>query len=256
MITKGIPPCPPELLDFDESAFQLKQHLQTFLDLNPDALQQRLNASIVEMAAVGHRDFDWANVEAFYRDRVNEAYLLELSAWHLSSRDYIGETLRLIHDFAHGTVLDFGGGIGTHAIAAACCPRVKAVIYCDLNPVSRQFVQYRADKLGLTDKIQCQETIAPESEQAFDTLLAFDVLEHLPHPGQQLRQFYQWLRPAGIAILNWYFFRGFQGEYPFHLDDPTEVETFFATLQQHFLEVFHPYYITTRCYRKWQSGPT
>jgi hypothetical protein len=59
-----------------------------------------------------------------------------------------------------------------------------------------------------------------------------------------------------IALLNWYFFRGFQGEYPFHLDDPVLVEAFFRTLQSRFLEVFHPYLITTRAYRLVDPAPT
>jgi hypothetical protein len=33
------------------------------------------------------------------------------------------------------------------------------------------------------------------------------------------------------------------------VDDPQLVEAFFRTLQGRFLEVFHPYLITTRAYR-------
>jgi hypothetical protein len=55
---------------------------------------------------------------------------------------------------------------------------------------------------------------------------------------------------GAIALLNWYFFKGFNGEYPFHFDAPELVETFFRTLQGRFLEVFHPFLITTRAYRR------
>ena len=51
-------------------------------------------------------------------------------------------------------------------------------------------------------------------------------------------------------MLNWYFFKGFNGEYPFHFDAPELVESFFRTLQGRFLEVFHPFLITTRAYRR------
>ena len=44
------------------------------------------------------------------------------------------------------------------------------------------------------------------------------------------------------------FFKGHHGEYPFHFDDPALVEGFFRTLQSRFLEVFHPYLITSRAY--------
>ena len=38
------------------------------------------------------------------------------------------------------------------------------------------------------------------------------------------------------------------GEYPFHFDDPEMVKAFFSTLQDLFLERFHPHLITARTY--------
>lgn len=60
--------------------------------------------------------------------------------------------LQLIADCAQGRVLDFGGGIGTHTLGAALCPQVEQVIYYDINPINRDFVQYRAEKMGLGEK--------------------------------------------------------------------------------------------------------
>ena len=77
------------------------------------------------------------------------------------NQDYIGGTLTLISDMAAGRVLDFGGGIGTHAIAAALCPQVEQVVYCDLNPIHCNFVQSRAAKLGWSDKISCCREVSP-----------------------------------------------------------------------------------------------
>ena len=57
------------------------------------------------------------------------------------------------------------------------------------------------------------------------------------------------MAPGAIALLNWYFFKGHQGEYPFHFDDPALVDGFFRTLQAQFLELFHPLLITARLYR-------
>ena len=65
---------------------------------------------------------------------------------------------------------------------------------------------------------------------------------------RKLEQFAERMSPAATALLNWYFFKGFTGEYPFHFDDPQLVERFFRTLQHRFLERFHPYLITTRAY--------
>ena len=41
-----------------------------------------------------------------------------------------------------------------------------------------------------------------------------------------------------IAFLNWYFYKGNEGQYPFHFDDKDLVESFFITLQKNFLEIF------------------
>ncbi|MFB2937100.1 class I SAM-dependent methyltransferase [Aerosakkonemataceae cyanobacterium BLCC-F154] len=243
------PPIPSFLSSFWQDAFNLKQHLQEFLHLDVKTLESKLAASQKQMAELGHKDFDWQQATAFYQDRVKDAYLFELGAWHLTSHDYIGNTLLLIAKYAQGRVLDFGGGIGTHAIGAALCPDVKEVVFCDINPINRDFVKYRAKQLGLENKIiLCEEMPNTES---FDTIVCFDVLEHLPDPIQQLLKFHQALTDEGKIILNWYFFKGFNQEFPFHHDDKQLIERFFQTLQTKFLEIFHPYLITSRCYRKW-----
>ena len=186
---------------------------------------------------------------ACYRDKVGSAYLFELAAWHLRSKDYIGATLRLTADQAAGVVLDFGGGIGTHALQRRTVSRVTRVIFWDLNPVHQEFVKFRSRQLGLQDKLAFPATL--DSSSTFDTILCFDVMEHLPEPSVQLQQFRDMLSLSGRLILNWYFFKGFAQEFPFHVDDPAELDRFFCTLQNRFLEVFHPYLITARCYRPW-----
>ena len=242
------PTTPPYLNSYSQDSFSLKQHLQDFLHLDTETLETKLMAAQQEMAELGHKDFDWEGATAFYQEKVGEIYLFELGAWHLESHEYIGDTLKLIADYAQGRVLDFGGGIGTHTIAAALCPQVTQVVYCDVNPISRDFVQYRAKEMGLDKKIIfCLDMPLHET---FDTIISFDVLEHLPDPSQQLLQFHKALTPEGKMIVNWYFFKGFNQEYPFHIDDPQVINRFFQTLQSNFLEFFHPYFITARCYRK------
>lgn len=243
---------PPEfLLPFWDSAFDLERHLADFLQLNPQTLAQQLQERRYAVADVSHH-FDWAGVADFYRDQVGSAYLFELAAWHLDSQDYIGSTLRLIADQVKGRVLDFGGGIGTHAIAAALCPSVDQVIYVDINPVNRAFVQHRVEQLGLMEKLLCCSEL--DRDDSFDTILCFDVIEHMPDPSHQMLEFHKQLQADGKIILNWYFFKGFENELPTHMDDPVVVDAFFRTLQHNFLEVFHPYLITTRCYRKLLHG--
>jgi len=235
---------------FLADGFALLTQLAAYLQISPEALQARLPRSTDDLAALHPGAFDPAQVGRFYEDTVGTAHLLELAAWHLGSGDYIADTLRLQQRFARGQVLDFGGGIGSHALAAAALPAVEAVWYVDLNPHNRAFVTQRAAALGLSDRLHCCRDLGePSLPQRFDTLVCLDVLEHLADPSAQLDLFASRMEAGATALLNWYFFKGFNGEYPFHFDEPALVERFFRTLQSRFLELFHPYLITTRAYR-------
>ncbi|MFM7236488.1 MAG: class I SAM-dependent methyltransferase [Cyanobium sp.] len=244
---------PPQELTvegFLADGFDLLQQLAGFLQLEPQELAERLPSSNAELAALHPGAFDPHTVESFYEDTVGDAHLLELAGWHLGSAAYIADTLRLQEQMVRGQVLDFGGGIGTHALAAAALPQVEKVWFVDLNPRNRAFVSWRATALGLADRISCHRDLLDAGLPGrFDTIVCLDVLEHLRDPAGQLEVFAERLSGQGLALLNWYFFRGFAGEYPFHVDDPALVERFFQTLQQRFLEVFHPWLITTRAYR-------
>lgn len=241
-------------LEVDVSAFlrdglAVKEHLSRYLDLSVEAVEQQLPRSTEDLADLHPGAFRADDATAFYEDTVGTGHLLELAAWHLSSADYIADTLRLQGMAARGQVLDFGGGIGTHALSAAALPEVEHVWFVDLNPHNRAFVQQRAETLGLSGKLSTHRDLGETGAVRFDTVVCLDVLEHLPDPSAQLLAFHQRMTPEAIALLNWYFFKGHNGEYPFHFDEPALVEGFFGTLQERFLEVFHPLLITARLYR-------
>ena len=241
--------------DVDVSAFlsdglSIKQHLSRYLDLASEELEQRLPRSTDDLADLHPGAFRPEDATAFYEDTVGTGHLLELAAWHLSSADYIADTLRLQGMAVHGQVLDFGGGIGSHALSAAALPQVDHVWFVDLNPHNQAFVLQRAESLGLADKLSVHRDLGSTGEVRFDAVVCLDVLEHLPDPSAQLMEFHRRMAPDAIALLNWYFFKGHNGEYPFHFDDGELVDTFFRTLQSQFLEVFHPLLITARLYRR------
>lgn len=235
---------------FLADGFDLRGQLASYLRISPVELEQRLPRSTADLAALHPGAFDPDRAGQFYEDTVGTGHLLELAAWHLGSADYIADTLRLQQQFAGGHVLDFGGGIGSHALAAAGLDAVEAVWYVDLNPHNRAFVAARAAQLGLAGRLHCcRDLDDPALPQRFDTVVCLDVLEHLTDPAAQLEQFATRMGSGAVALLNWYFFKGHNGEYPFHFDEPVLVERFFRTLQSRFLEVFHPWLITTRAYR-------
>ena len=237
------------LKEFLNDAFNLKSHLIEFLSLDESDLEDFLRNAKMNLASL-HPGDALGEVSDFYEDMVGDRHLADLAAWHISSKDYIADTLKLQQRFSRDLVLDFGGGIGTHALANAMSSKVEHVFFVDINQTNRIFVEYRAKKLGVENKLTFCKTIQETEISKFDSIVCLDVLEHLPDPISQLDIFYKIMDSKSIALFNWYFYKGENNEYPFHIDDNEIIEGFFKKLQLNFTEVFHPILITTRAYKK------
>ena len=237
------------LKDFLDNAFNLKSHLMEYLSIRECDLDGFLSNAKMNLAN-SHPGDALNDLSDFYTEIVGDKHVADLAAWHITSRDYIADTLILQQRFSRDLVLDFGGGIGTHALANAMSPEVEHVFFVDINQTNRKFVEYRANKLGLTNKLTFCKTIKETEVSKFDTIVCLDVLEHLSDPSSQLDDFYKIMGPDSIGLFNWYFYKGENNEYPFHIDDEKIIERFFKTLQSKFVEVFHPILITTRSYKK------
>ena len=218
--------------DFLKSGFQLKSHLSKYLEISIDELDVNLKKGLKDLSLLHPGSFQADSITEFYEFKVGTRHLIELANWHLQSAKYIADTLHLQKIFAHGKVLDFGGGIGTHAIAASLLPEVEHVFFVDLNPENRTFVKERIKQLGIEKSISIHRDLNEIAEFKFNTIICLDVLEHLPDPARQLLEFHDLLLEDSIALMNWYFFKGYNGEYPFHIDDKETVDNFFITLQR------------------------
>ena len=237
------------LEEFLDDAFDLKSHLMEFLSLKEKDLNEFLENAKMDLANL-HPGNNVSKTKDFYQDIVGDKHLADLAAWHLSSKVYIADTLKLQQRFSRNLVLDFGGGIGTHALANAMSSEVEHVFFVDINKTNRNFVEYRSKKLGVQKKISFFKTVQQTQISKFDTIVCLDVLEHLSNPASQLDIFYKIMDSNSIGLFNWYFYKGEKNEYPFHIDDEEIVKSFFKTLQSKFIEVFHPILITTRSYKK------
>ncbi len=235
--------------EFIDDAFDLKSHLMEFLSIEKWDLDGFLQNAKMDLANL-HPGGSLSEAENFYKEIVGDKHLADLAAWHISSKDYIADTLKLQQRFSRNLVLDFGGGIGTHALANAMSNNVEHVFFVDINQTNRDFVEYRAKKLGLLNKLTFCKTIEETKKSRFDTIICLDVLEHLSDPAFHLDTFHEIMGPNSIGLFNWYFYKGENNEYPFHIDDEAIIEQFFKTLQSKFVEVFHPILITTRSYKK------
>ena len=237
------------LKEFVEDAFNLKSHLMEFLSIEESNLDSFLENAKMNLAKL-HPGEALSEVSDFYQEIVGDRHLADLAAWHISSKEYIADTLRLQQRFSRGLVLDFGGGIGTHALANAMSSNIEHVFFVDINQTNRKFVEYRSKKLGLDNKLSFCKTIQETEISKFDTIVCLDVLEHLSDPASQIDIFYEMMDSKSIALFNWYFYKGEDNEYPFHIDDQKVIDEFFKKLQSKFQEIFHPILITTRSYKK------
>jgi cyclopropane fatty-acyl-phospholipid synthase-like methyltransferase len=237
------------LKEFLDNAFNLKSHLMEFFSMKECDLDGFLANAKMNLANL-HPGDALNDVSDFYTEIVGNRHVADLAAWHITSKDYIADTLKLQQRFSRDLVLDFGGGIGTHALANAMSSKVEHVFFVDINATNRNFVRYRAKELGVEKKLTFCNTIKDAQISKFDTVVCLDVLEHLDDPASQIEIFNEIMNSNSIALFNWYFYKGEKNEYPFHIDDSQIIEKFFETLQSKFLEVFHPILITTRAYKK------
>ena len=237
------------LNQFSDDAFNLKSHLMEFFSMKESDIDEFLADAKMNLANL-HPGDSLGDVANFYKEIVGDRHIADLAAWHINSSDYIVDTLKLQQRFSRDLVLDFGGGIGTHALANAMSSKVEHVFFVDINETNRKFVEYRAKELRVKEKITFFNKISDCQTSKFDTVVCLDVLEHLADPASQIKIFNEFMDSKSIALFNWYFYKGEKNEYPFHIDDLQIVEKFFNTLQSTFLEVFHPILITTRAYKK------
>jgi SAM-dependent methyltransferase len=126
-------------------------------------------------------------------------YLLEDSYWWFVARHRLVESLLHTRYGAPKsrscplTLLDIGCGTGALSARLTTWGRV---VSADFSPLALQFSRRR----GLAHLVGADAMHLPFASARFDTLLAMDVLEHLPDDRAALCEFYRVLKPGGCVI--------------------------------------------------------
>ena len=84
--------------EFIDDAFDLKSHLMEFLSIEQGDLDGFLENAKMDLANL-HPGGSLSEAEDFYKEIVGDKHLADLAAWHISSKDYIADTLKLQQRF-------------------------------------------------------------------------------------------------------------------------------------------------------------
>ena len=87
------------LKEFLDNAFDLKSHLMEFLSIEERDLDKFLENAKMNLANL-HPGDDLSDVSDFYTEIVGDRHLADLAAWHITSKGYISDTLKLQQRFS------------------------------------------------------------------------------------------------------------------------------------------------------------
>ncbi|SFP90399.1 Methyltransferase domain-containing protein [Nitrosomonas cryotolerans] len=110
-------------------------------------------------------------------------------------------------------VLDFGSGDGPMSLFLAQEKYPKKIVGVDINNIAIERAKKALTRAVLPDSVDVEFLLGstdqlPVSDQSFDTLLAFDCLEHVMSPQLILRDWYRTLRPGGRCLIEWFPYKG------------------------------------------------
>jgi len=170
-----------------------------------------------QAAALPENDRD--RLAAWYAEN-SELYLFAISAYNLEY-NRIRTNLRVLRS-ARGACLDYGAGNGEIILEVA--RRGLSATYYDLEGVTMKFAMDRARRLGLPVEFARtkEELAAAARKRGFDTVFAFDVLEHIPDLSGELDFLPSLLCPGGLFVFD--VPAGSTKSHPMHLNHHLDID--------------------------------
>ncbi len=122
----------------------------------------------------------------------------------INQEQYQGDRLNMIAEtagpLAGMRLLDLGAGMGGFAVAAAL--RGARVVASEYNPAYCKIVRLRAARHSLSLPVfNAAGEALPFANASFDTVVAWDVIEHVQSPVAMLAEIARVLRPGGHCLI-------------------------------------------------------
>ena len=200
------------------------QEIAGFTAYSENRIRQLWYASNQQLAknwrSVALPEDDRACLAAWYAEN-SELYLFAISAYNLEYRR-IRTNLKVLRH-ARGSCLDYGAGNGEIILEVA--RRGLPATYYDLEGVTMEFAMDRARRTGLAVKFSHSKTelTSAAKTRGFDTVFAFDVLEHIPDLPGELEFLSSLLAPGGLFVFD--VPAGSTKTHPMHLNHKLDVDT-------------------------------
>jgi ubiquinone/menaquinone biosynthesis C-methylase UbiE len=110
-------------------------------------------------------------------------------------------------------VLDFGCGDGQLSLFLAKEKRPRRILGVDINGPAIERARASRAETPIPEGVRVEFAVGttealPVADRSFDTLLAFDCLEHVMSPSPILRDWYRVLRPGGRCLIEWFPYKG------------------------------------------------
>jgi uncharacterized protein (TIGR01627 family) len=182
----------------DPLVYDVRNHLQAFTGLSSAELDRRLARADKHHFEVGHAFADPKSAT-------------ELAWFYSTSSEYlfanaVHPALNLGLTPADGPVLDYSAGVGNTVILLAS--QGIPCIYFGIGLIESAFAEYRIRRLGLQHLVTFLKPHDMSTNWGFDprnvlkndtygTILAMDVLEHIPKWEETVRAMVHSLRPGG-----------------------------------------------------------